>query len=85
MNGVLGRVSDSDLYRVLGLSGPVSPEVVRHAYRELVRLHHPDSTPGARGDGLGSVVQAYRELGRRGLLAAAPVEAVEPRHIDVYA
>jgi curved DNA-binding protein CbpA len=62
-------------YAVLGLGTKATPEEVRHAYRELVRHHHPDTrgaaTPpadaGTHGDTateeLERILSAYAVLG----------------------
>ena len=36
-----------DLYSVLGVAPDASPAEIAHAYRALVRRHHPDSRSGA--------------------------------------
>ena len=59
----------SDPYRVLGIAAHASQEQIRHAYRELLRRHHPDSrAPGdelraqAHDDALRRVIAAYALL-----------------------
>ena len=42
--------SGLDLYAVLGVDGDARPEDIRKAYRDMVRLVHPDKLPNARGD-----------------------------------
>lgn len=73
-------------FRVLGVDPSASPADVKRAFRALVRRLHPDANPtGGSGD-LSAVVDAYRRLGRAGLVVtpAAPAPAAA-RHIDVYA
>jgi DnaJ domain len=76
-----------DLYRALGLAETATPAQVRQAFRTLVRRYHPDANPAAApGAELSSVVRAYRELGRRGLVPP-PSDASGPERprVDVYA
>lgn len=53
-----------DAYKVLGLEGNESDDVVRTRYRELLRKLHPD-TAGIQGTGflLQLVLAAYRKIG----------------------
>ena len=60
-----------DPYAVLGVAPDASQAEIVHAFRRLVRLHHPDvrSPDASQSDGsavdLGRVLQAYARL-RRG-------------------
>jgi curved DNA-binding protein CbpA len=60
-------------YAVLGLHAEATPEQVRHAYRGLVRRHHPDTrgAPTTRADACAPVDGATEELER--VLAAYAV------------
>jgi hypothetical protein len=83
-------------YRVLGVPPTASADDVRRAFRTLVRHHHPDVNPAARpGAELGSIVAAYRRLGRLGKLErpadvpetprTEPAPRARGRYVDVYA
>jgi curved DNA-binding protein CbpA len=50
---------DDDLYAVLGVAPSATPEEIRHAYRALARLHHPDT----RAEDPTSVVVAFGSEG----------------------
>jgi curved DNA-binding protein CbpA len=58
---------DLDLYAVLGVRPEATAAEISHAYRNLVRRHHPDSrtdepaAPGTSGD-LEQVLAAYAVL-----------------------
>jgi DnaJ-class molecular chaperone len=58
---------DPDLYAVLGVRPEATAAEISHAYRNLVRRHHPDShtdesaAPGTSGD-LEQVLGAYAVL-----------------------
>ncbi|HEX8465858.1 MAG TPA: J domain-containing protein [Abditibacterium sp.] len=39
---------DNSLYQTLGLSPAATAEQIKDAYRQLVRLHHPDANPQRR-------------------------------------
>ena len=59
-----------DLYATLGLTPQASPDEIRHAYRDLVRRHHPDTrqvadtSPGDDSNALlQQVIAAYAVLG----------------------
>ena len=70
-------------YRILGVDPSASPADVKRAFRTLVRRLHPDANPAAENGDLSAIVDAYRRLGRAGLVFNQPAPA--PRHIDVYA
>jgi DnaJ-class molecular chaperone len=64
----------ADLYGALGLRPEATPEQIRHAYRALVRRHHPDTRRTASlrpeddphtaaADSLERVLAAYAVLG----------------------
>jgi hypothetical protein len=56
----------------LGLTWPVTMDVLKTRYKELAKLHHPDANHGDRAaeERLKTINVAYAAL--RGLLAAAP-------------
>ncbi len=49
-------------YEILGVSENAQPEDIRHAYRRLVRLYHPDVTGRDTSLPLRQVIQAYETL-----------------------
>jgi curved DNA-binding protein CbpA len=60
----------TDLYAVLGLAPNATPDLIRHAYRDQLRRHHPDTrapedpTQSAAADeALHQVLTAYAVLG----------------------
>ncbi|SHE95859.1 J domain-containing protein [Streptoalloteichus hindustanus] len=57
-------VDGRDPYEVLGVPTTASQQEIAHAYRSLVRQHHPDSGDAdtAGGTSLGEVVAAYAVL-----------------------
>ena len=57
--------------RVLGLPSTAGPDAVKHAYRRLARVHHPDT--GGDGQAFHRVQRAYERL------ADAPPEEATPR------
>ena len=60
----MGR--ESDLYAALGVPPDASPAEIAHAYRQLVRAHHPDtrsdSDQPAAATPLHEIVTAYEVL-----------------------
>jgi curved DNA-binding protein CbpA len=62
---------DNDLYAILGLVPDATQDQIRHAYRALLRRHHPDTRaaiPGGRSAAasdstLQQVLAAYAILG----------------------
>jgi DnaJ-class molecular chaperone len=75
----------TDLYTVLGLTSQATQAQVRHAYRALVRRHHPDTrepgtpTDTARADeALQHVIAAYAVLGEPDRRAAYD-QCLDPR------
>jgi curved DNA-binding protein CbpA len=48
------RTTRADLYAVLGLTPDATPAQIRHAYRAMLRQHHPDT----RGAGPGPAADA---------------------------
>jgi curved DNA-binding protein CbpA len=60
-------IGDPNFYAVLGVRPDASPAEISHAYRKLLRLHHPDSQaepPAAPGtsDDLERILSAYAVL-----------------------
>lgn len=62
-------MSQSDLYATLGLTPGATKDDIAHAYRQLLRRHHPDTRPPgdpaqqARSDAtLSQVIAAYTVL-----------------------
>jgi curved DNA-binding protein CbpA len=51
-----------DLYAILGLAPDVSQAQIGHAYRRLVRAHHPDIHPDPDSTALTAAVDAYAIL-----------------------
>ena len=49
-------------YDVLGVTPDAPPELIRAAYRDRARRHHPDRTPTGEGDAMSQVNEAYRVL-----------------------
>ena len=68
-----------DPYRVLGVPPGASPEALHDAYRELVKLHHPDRNHGSPESTrrFQEIQQAYDEV--RGRARPAPTAPVEDR------
>ena len=63
------RTAPTDLYASLGLTPGATPAQIRHAYRSLLRQHHPDTrtVETAQGDdtadlALHEVLTAYEVL-----------------------
>ncbi|KAE8765039.1 J domain-containing protein [Georgenia thermotolerans] len=56
-------MSEQDPYEVLGVPPTATPEQISHAYRALVRRHHPDSrTAPGPGDAVGDHDRALRQV-----------------------
>lgn len=53
---------DDDLYAILGLASDASQAQIGHAYRRLVRTHHPDIHPDPDSAALAAAVAAYATL-----------------------
>jgi curved DNA-binding protein CbpA len=49
-------------YEILGVRPAASLAEIRQAYREKVKLYHPDMTPGAEGTRFRAVVAAWKVL-----------------------
>lgn len=49
---------DHDLYAVLGVAPDASPDQIGHAYRRLLRTHHPDIHPDPDSAALAAAVAA---------------------------
>jgi curved DNA-binding protein CbpA len=62
----------SDPYKVLGVSPQASEDQLRYAYRQLVRIHHPDHNHGSAESArrFEEVQEAYARI--RSLRARAP-------------
>jgi curved DNA-binding protein CbpA len=81
----------TDLYGILDLTPRATQEQVRHAYRALVRQHHPDTRSPAppadasTNDRLQQVVSAYAVLGDPGRRAVYDQRrATYDRHPSAY-
>ncbi|MDQ3763552.1 MAG: DnaJ domain-containing protein [Actinomycetota bacterium] len=53
---------DHDLYAVLGVAPDASQAQIGHAYRRLVRAHHPDVHPNPDSAALAAAAAAYATL-----------------------
>ena len=53
---------DLDLYAVLGVSPDASQNQIGHAYRRLLRAHHPDLDPDSDSAALAAAVAAAAVL-----------------------
>jgi molecular chaperone DnaJ len=71
-------VSQGEAFSVLGVRRDASPREVTAAYRQLVKLYHPDTSPVARVERFHEIRKAYEQM--RPLLR----DGVEPLRIDVY-
>ncbi|MBC9822627.1 J domain-containing protein [Terrabacter sp. MAHUQ-38] len=63
-------VEPPDPYAALGLTREATPEQIKHAYRSLLRLNHPDTSGGqdvvegrGPGEALRQIIDAYAVLG----------------------
>ncbi len=54
--------NDHDLYGVLGVASDASQAEIGHAYRRLIRAHHPDVHPNPDSDTLAAAAAAYAIL-----------------------
>ena len=48
---------EKDYYKILGISSNSTPEQIKDAYRELVKMHHPDVVGGEQPD-----AQKFRDV-----------------------
>ena len=55
--------ADASAYAVLGLEPGADWADIEHAYKELIKLHHPDRSGGDAGRAA-EIIHAYRELRR---------------------
>ncbi|MGH3785449.1 MAG: J domain-containing protein [Pseudonocardiaceae bacterium] len=53
---------DRDLYAILGVAPDASQAQIGHAYRRLIRAHHPDIHPSHNSDTLVTAAAAYAIL-----------------------
>jgi curved DNA-binding protein CbpA len=53
---------DHDLYAILGVAPDASQAQIGHAYRRLVRAHHPDAHPEPDPAAFAAAVAAYAIL-----------------------
>ncbi|HHB82940.1 MAG TPA: molecular chaperone DnaJ [Devosia sp.] len=60
--------SDKRAFEVLGFSTRVQADELKKAYKEMVKLHHPDANGGDRGseDRLRAIITAYNHLKAKG-------------------
>jgi molecular chaperone DnaJ len=49
-------------YEVLGVARDASAADIRSAFRKLVKIYHPDRTPGVEGSRFRAIVNAYKIL-----------------------
>lgn len=63
--------ADKRALEVLGFSGRVPPEDIKRAYKEQVKIHHPDANGGDRAseDRLRAIITAYNHLKSKGFVA----------------
>ena len=60
------RTDGLDLYSILEVPAIASDEQIKTAYRQLVRLHHPDANPQRREEAeicIKQIIEAYGVLG----------------------
>ena len=60
------RTRATDLYAILNVPVIASDEQIKAAYRQMVRLHHPDANPHRREEAevrIKSIIEAYGILG----------------------
>lgn len=60
------QTGETDLYFVLGVSRAASADQIKVAYRQMVRLHHPDANPAHREQAeivIKTIIEAYGILG----------------------
>lgn len=62
--------SDKRALEVLGFSGRVPPDDIKRAYKEQVKIHHPDANGGDRAseDRLRAIITAYNHLKSKGFV-----------------
>ena len=60
--------SDKRAFEVLGFTTRVQADELKKAYKEMVKLHHPDANGGDRGseDRLRAIITAYNHLKAKG-------------------
>lgn len=56
------RTAPTDLYAILGVTPHAAPDQLRHAYRALLRRHHPDTRAVDRPQSSGGADLALQEL-----------------------
>jgi molecular chaperone DnaJ len=49
-------------YQMLGVSQDATTTVIKKAFREKVKLYHPDRTPGVDGSRFQAIVEAWDTL-----------------------
>jgi curved DNA-binding protein CbpA len=49
-------------YEILGVSHDASAAQIKRAFREKVKIYHPDKTPGVEGTRFRSIMEAWRVL-----------------------
>jgi len=62
--------NDRRALETLGLEGFAAPEVIKKAYKTLVKRHHPDANGGSKAseDRLRAIITAYTHLKQKGLV-----------------
>jgi len=61
---------DRRALETLGLTGPAKPAEIKHAYKALVKIHHPDINGGDKTseERLRAIIAAYTHLKTKGFL-----------------
>jgi len=71
-------ISDTDAYRILGLTRGASTDEVKRAYRRLAKIHHPDAAGEKNLPRFLAIQAAYEQL-TDGLDGARPRRPSAPR------
>lgn len=66
-------------YEILGVSPDASAAQIKRAFREKVKIYHPDKTPGMDGTRFRAIMEAWRVLSDPKKRAEYDRELVEAR------